>query len=298
MAQNGSGSTTADLSNMQAALLASINVLFSLIGTFGNLLVFLVVLRNRQLHTVTNVFIISLAVADLLVCLVAQPMYAIYLYGLPHNAAYSITRKTFSFVSVLASISNLAAVTVDRYMAIVSPMAYQQRMSFKAAAILLCLIWLASLLLGIPSGYLRSVQHLTVYYTIALVIVIVPIYVRIYIIARRQARVIARQVGHLEKDLRGKSERENLAAKTIGNVLAVFIVCWLPVTVLPMIFRYSGNSLAVRRALKWAQTLALCSSAMNPLIYSLKTQIFRKELRKIYRVIARRRSWEEKPECL
>lgn len=295
MAKNDSFNSSADLSTIEANFLASVNVIFSICGVFGNVLVFIVVARNRQLHTVTNMFITSLALADLLVCLVAQPMYAVFLYGLPPNPAYGITRKTFSFVSVLASISNLAAVTIDRYIAIVSPMQYQLKANFKSAFILLSFIWVVSLGLGIPSGIKQSVQHITVYYIVALVMIIVPIYVRIYFIARRQARVIARQVEHIEKDLKSRGERENIAAKTIGNVLSVFIICWLPVIVLPMIFRYSVNSRTVRRLLKWAQTLALCSSAVNPVIYSLKTQIFKKELRKFYRVALRRRSWEDKP---
>ena len=298
MLKNGSTNTAGDLTELERTLLASVNVVFSLIGIFGNVLVFVVVARNRQLHTVSNVFITSLAFADLLACIVPQPMYAAFLYGLSHDPVYSAVRKSFSFVSLLASIGNVAAVTIDRHTAIVSPMVYQLRAKFKGAAMLLCFIWAVSLVLGIPSGVKRSFAHVTVYYTLALVIAIVPIYVRIYFVARRQARVITRQVGHIEKDLGGKSERENIAVKTIGNVLAVFIFCWLPVIVIPIIFRYSVNSRNVRRALKWAQTLALCSSAVNPIIYSLKTQIFRKELRKTYRIVLRRDHWEEKPEFL
>ena len=298
MAKNDSFNSSADLSDFEATFLASVNVIFSLCGIFGNVLVFIVVARNRQLHTVSNMFITSLALADLLVCLVAQPMYAVFLYGLPPNPAYSSTRKTFSYISVLASISNLAAVTIDRYVAIVSPMQYQLKANFKSALILLCFIWVVSLGLGIPSGIDESIRHITVYYILALVVIIVPIYVRIYFIARGQARVIARQVEHIEKDLKTKGERENIAAKTIGNVLGLFIICWLPVIVIPMIFRYSANSRTVRKLLKWAQTLALCSSAVNPIIYSLKTQIFKKELRKFYRVALRRRSWEDKPMVL
>lgn len=298
MAKNGSTNSTVDLSDMEATILASVNVVFSLCGVFGNVLVFIVVARNRQLHTVTNTFITSLAVADLLACIVAQPMYAVFLYGLPPNPAYGITRKTFSYVSVIASISNLAVVTIDRYVAIVSPMQYQLRANFKSAFILLCLIWVISLGLGIPSGIKQSVQHITVYYILALVAIIVPIYVRIYLIARRQARVIARQVEHIKKDSKSKGERENIAAKTIGNVLGVFIICWLPLIIIPMVFRYSTANRIVRRALKWAQTVALCSSAVNPVIYSLKTQIFRKELKKFFRIALRRNSWEDKPIAL
>lgn len=298
MVENGSTNSTVDLSNIEATFLASVNVVFSLCGIIGNVLVLIVIARNRQLHTVTNVFISSLALADLLVCIVAQPMNAVFLYGLPPNPVYGMTRKTFSFVSMLASISNLAVLTVDRYIAIVTPMQYQLKANFKRASILLCLIWVISLGLGIPSGIIQSVQRITKYYTLALVVIIVPIYIRIYLIARRQERVIARQAEHIEKDSKKKRDRENIAAKTIGSVLAVFIFCWLPLIVIPMIFRYSAANRVVMRALKWAQTVALCSSAVNPVIYSLKTQIFKQEVKKLLRGTLRRNSWEDKPMAL
>lgn len=299
MASNGSTTSTADLSKVEATFLASVNVVFSLCGILGNVLVLIVVARNRQLHTVTNIFISSLALADLLVCTVAQPMNAVFLYGLPPNPVYGMTRKTFSYVSLLASISNMAVLTIDRYIVIATPMQYHHKANFKSAFIQLCLIWVISLGLGIPSGIIQSVQRITKYYTLALVAIIVPIYIRIYLIARRQARIIARQTEHIEKDPKKKSDRENIAAKTIGSVLGVFIVCWLPLIVIPMIFRhYSAANRIVRRALKWAQTVALCSSAVNPVIYSLKTQIFKKEVKKLFRSALRRNSWEDKPIAL
>lgn len=298
MASNGSTNSTADLSNVEAFFLASVNVVFSLCGILGNVLVLIVVARNRQLHTVTNIFISSLALADLLVCTVAQPMNAVFLYGLPPNPVYGMTRKTFSYVSFLASISNMAVLTIDRYIAIATPMQYHHKANFKSAFIQLCLIWVISLGLGIPSGIKQSVQRITKYYTLALMAIIVPIYIRIYMIARRQARIIARQTEHIEKDPKKKSDRENIAAKTIGSVLGVFIVCLLPLIVIPMIFRYSTDNRIVRRALKWAQTVALCSSAVNPVIYSLKTQIFKKEVKKLFRTTLRRYSWEDKPIAL
>lgn len=286
------------LSYTEATFLASVNVVFSLCGIIGNVLVLIVVTRNRQLHTVTNIFISSLALADLLACIVAQPMNAVFLYGLPPNPVYGMTRKSFSFVSMLASISNLAVLTIDRYIAIVSPMQYQLKANFKRAFILLCLIWVISLGLGIPSGIVEPFPRISNYYTLALVVIIVPIHVRIYFIARRQARIIARQAQHIEKDSKKKRDRENIAAKTIGSVLAVFVFCFFPLIVLPMIFRHSADNWDVKRALKWAQTVALCSSAVNPVIYSLKTQIFKSEVKKLFRSTLRRNSWDDKPIAL
>ena len=284
----------------QALIIASVNVAFAVIGIFGNALVFVIVARNRRLHTVSNLFIISLALADLLVCIVPQPMYAAFLFGLPHDPIYSVVRKSFASVSVLASISSLAAVTVERYTAIVSPMRCQIRANLTNFSVLLFITWSVSIGMGIPKGLRVSLfQSITVYYIISLVLIIYPINLYIYIIARRQARSIAKQVGHLGKGSKGKNKKENIAAKTIGSVLAVFAICWVPVIVTPMIYRKGyGNCETRNLAFKWTQTLALCSSAVNPVIYSLKTQVFRKELKDIHRRVFRGSSWQDKPEFI
>lgn len=282
-----------NLTDTQAFIIASVNVLFAVIGFFGNALVFVIVARNRRLHTVSNLFIISLALADLLVCIVAQPMYAAFLFGLPHDPIYSVVRKSFSFVSLLASISSLVAVTVERYTAIASPMKYQRRANLTNVLVLLFIIWSLSIGMGIPPG----IRFIAVYYVMSLVLIIYPINLYIYIIARRQARSIAKQVGHLGKSSQGKNEKENIAAKTIGSVLAVFAICWVPLIVTALIYQY-GNCGKLYLALKWSQTLGLCSSAVNPVIYCLKTQIFRKELKDICRRVFRGSSSQNKPEFI
>lgn len=290
---------TANLTATQAFIIASVNVLFAVIGVFGNALVFVIVARNRRLHTVSNLFIISLALADLLACIIAQPMYAAFLFGLLHNPIYRDVRKTFSFVSLLASISSLVAITVERYTAIVWPMMYQRRANLTNVLVLLFIVWSLSIGMGIPAGIgqVPWFPNIVVYYTMSLVLIVSPINLYIYIIARRQARAIAKQVGHLGKSSQGKNERENIAAKTIGSVLAVFAICWVPVIVTPMIYRY-GNRGKLNLAFKWVQTLALCSSAVNPVIYCLKTQIFRKELKDICRRVFRGSSSRDKPEFI
>lgn len=90
-------------------------VIFTL-GFFGNLLVSLVVIRNPAMHTVTNFFILNLAMSDIVMCLFAVPFTPLqsftgkWLFG-------DILCTLFPFsqgVSVYISTLTLTIIAVDR----------------------------------------------------------------------------------------------------------------------------------------------------------------------------------------
>ena len=54
--------------------LITLYALMILFGASGNLLVILVVIRNRAMRTARNVFIVNLAVSDLMLCLITMPL--------------------------------------------------------------------------------------------------------------------------------------------------------------------------------------------------------------------------------
>ena len=55
-------------------LLVALYACMIIVGATGNLLVILVVIRNRAMRTARNVFIVNLAVSDLMLCLITMPL--------------------------------------------------------------------------------------------------------------------------------------------------------------------------------------------------------------------------------
>lgn len=96
-------------------------ILFSFATVFGNSLVILAVIRERYLHTSTNYFVTSLAVADCLVGLVVMPFSA--LYEVLQNTWFFGTDwcdfwRSLDVLFSTASILNLCVISLDRYWAI------------------------------------------------------------------------------------------------------------------------------------------------------------------------------------
>ncbi|XP_073816583.1 octopamine receptor in mushroom bodies isoform X2 [Musca autumnalis] len=130
------------------AILEFINVL--VIG--GNLLVIAAVFCSNKLRSVTNFFIVNLAVADLLVGLAVLPfsatweVFKVWIFG-------DVWCRIWLAVDVwmcTASILNLCAISLDRYVAVTRPVTYPSIMSTKKAKSLIAGIWVLSFVICFP----------------------------------------------------------------------------------------------------------------------------------------------------
>ena len=129
-------------------ILGAVNVLVLL----GNCLVVLAVFLDTKLRTVTNLFIVSLAMADLSVGLAVLPFSAslevlnLWVFG---DVWCSIWLAVDVWMCT-ASILNLCAISLDRYLAVTRPVSYPSIMTPFRAKILLAVVWLLSFLICFP----------------------------------------------------------------------------------------------------------------------------------------------------
>nr|AWS21697.1 dLight1.2 [synthetic construct] len=116
----------------------------------GNTLVCAAVIRFRHLRSkVTNFFVISLAVSDLLVAVLVMPWKAVAeIAGFWPFGSFCNIWVAFDIMCSTASILNLCVISVDRYWAISSPARYERKMTPKAAFILISVAWTLSVLIS------------------------------------------------------------------------------------------------------------------------------------------------------
>ncbi|XP_035503399.2 5-hydroxytryptamine receptor 2B isoform X1 [Scophthalmus maximus] len=133
------------------AALLIVMVIIPTIG--GNILVILAVSLERKLQNATNYFLMSLAVADLLVGLLVMPIALVTVF---YNTGWPLPEflcPIWLFLDVLfstASIMHLCAISLDRYIAIKKPIQHSQYKSRAKALVKIALVWLISICIAIP----------------------------------------------------------------------------------------------------------------------------------------------------
>nr|XP_019958887.1 PREDICTED: trace amine-associated receptor 13c-like [Paralichthys olivaceus] len=287
----------------EAALLYTLLASVSLLTVTLNLLVIISISHFRQLHTPTNSLLLSLAVSDLVVGLLAMPI-----EGLRHMETCWLLGRLMcaltpylSYCLLSASLGNMVLISIDRYLAICDPLLYSSKITLNRVKILISLSWACSLLyngfilmghLAWPDRYnschgecVVVINHISgtldlFFSFIGPCTVMVGLYMRVFVVAVSQVRVIRLQIvtsTFTAAPTAKKSERK--AARTLGIVIAVFLMCFCPYYYPALAGEDTSSSLSYYAMLSW---IMLINSCVNPLIYALFYPWFRKAIKLIF----------------
>lgn len=256
------------------------------LGLMINLCVIGTICRARRLRTITNCFVLSLSLADLLMAAVVVPLKIKELYQQQLITSAPFLDTLFPILGV-ASLLNLCAVTLDRYFTITNPLTYEARVNSRQAGLIIASIWLVSTAQELVHFAVSS-RHEQLFQVIRFVIVfsipficVMFVNTKIYCIARGHARQIrANEPGQME----GRSfSRKMKTAQVIGLLVGTFILAWLPYFIITIYEQFQEENVTrpkdKQNALdvgKMVTASLACSTALfNPLLYGF----LRKEVR-------------------
>ena len=271
------------LTKDEVIILSLVCALASFIGTLGNFLVFLAVYNLKSHRKIPDLFITSLASSDISVCALYLPMMIFSLnLGARTTDQYVIFDSVKSFLghaSMVASATNMFAVTVDRVIAIRFPFKYVNVMTTRNTLAGIVVVWLVALTFGalyardfISTSYVRTHNLLMLFTTLIM-------YIYIFFAAKRKEnRVQNIPVG---SDAVAAEEK---VAKTIFIVVGTYTLCWAPLFLFRAFVDPLRNPLLFRKGFLWIQILLSINSAVNPYIYCIRSKKYRTAFSKILRM--------------
>uniref|UniRef100_A0A3P8RN33 Neuropeptide FF receptor 2 n=1 Tax=Amphiprion percula TaxID=161767 RepID=A0A3P8RN33_AMPPE len=140
-----------------AAVFTISYLLIFLVCMVGNGVVCFIVLRSKNMRTVTNLFILNLAISDLLVGIFCMPTTLVdnIITGWPFGNVVCKLSGMVQGISVSASVFTLVAIAVDRFRCIVYP--FKQKLTIATSKLIIVIIWVLAVSIMCPSGIMLQV---------------------------------------------------------------------------------------------------------------------------------------------
>ncbi|XP_068422429.1 adenosine A2a receptor a [Clinocottus analis] len=288
-----------------------LELLIAVFSVLGNVLVCWAVCLNSNLQSITNFFVVSLAVADIAVGVLAIPFAIVISTGFCSNFYGCLFIACFVLVLTQSSIFSLLAIAIDRYIAIKIPLRYTSLVTGQRAQSIIAICWVLSIIIGLtpmmgwhqlsksanitcPAGLMRclfeevvAMEYMVYFNFFACVLIpllmMLAIYLCIFMAARRQLKLMEVKAVHGEKS-RSTLQKEVQAAKSLAIIVGLFAVCWLPLHIINCFTLFCPKC---ERPPPWIMYVAIilshANSVINPFIYAYRIREFRQTFRKIIR---------------
>ncbi|XP_018600904.1 somatostatin receptor type 2-like [Scleropages formosus] len=271
------------------------------VGLCGNALVIYVILRYAKMKTVTNIYILNLAVADVL-CMLSLPFIAIQLALVhwPFGGALCRVVMTVDSLNQFTSIFCLTVMSIDRYLAVVHPIKSTKWRKPRVAKLINLAVWGVSLLVNLPiviySGLVTTKENAhfctivwpepqDAYYTAFMFYTfLLGFFLPLTVICLCYLLIVVKVKSsgiRVGSSKRKRSERK--VTRMVSIVVAVFVLCWLPFYVFNVtsVTGTITTTPALKSTFDFVVVLGYANSCANPILYAFLSDNFKKSFQNV-----------------
>ncbi|XP_072167150.1 G-protein coupled receptor 54-like [Diadema setosum] len=289
----------------------SVVVLFIIvfIGTFGNSIVILIILLHRDMRTVTNYFVLNLAITDIAMLIICDmPTGIVLAKNTPSWPLGDLMCRLIGYtmnVTVQATCLTLTAMTIDRYFLIVHAVRSRNTRTTRRAALFNIGIWLFSVVVHVPvlvfnkteeseNGNLECDRNfgwnhgnLIYYLFIVLAMYVVPLSIIMFCYIQILYQVWHKtSAGTESAQANARSlRRKKKITRMVFIVVFLFALCWAPMHTINL-WLYSDSDHYNNHVKSEVYTLCLglayANSCVNPFVYAFTTTSFKKYFKKFF----------------
>lgn len=287
-----------DVKEFAAQFLPAVYSLVFVFGFLGNAVVILVLIKYKRLKSMTDIYLLNLAISDLL-----------FVMSLPFWAHYAKDQWVFGngfckllsgiyFVGFYSGLLFIILLTLDRYLAIVHAVLAFKARTVSYGIITSVVTWVVALLASLPGFIFYKAQkeneittcspHYPLHNVKAWKL-FVTFKMNILGLLLPMAMMIFCYTRILKTLSKCKNEKKHKAVKLIFIIMITFFLCWMPYNIVIILFTFQDSealntcetSKALDMAVQWTESIAFIHCCLNPIIYAFVGEKFRKYLRKL-----------------
>ncbi|KAG5280307.1 hypothetical protein AALO_G00087520 [Alosa alosa] len=292
--------TDTDFQRTSTVVITILYFVVCAVGLCGNTLVIYVILRYAKMKTVTNIYILNLAVADVLFML-GLPFIALQLalVNWPFGLAMCRVVMTVDSFNQFTSIFCLTVMSIDRYLAVVHPIKSTRWRKPRVAKTINLAVWVVSLLVNLPiiiySGLISNrdgkfcsivwPEPQEAYYTAFMFYTfLLGFFLPLLVICLCYLLIIIKVKSsgiRVGSSKRKRSERK--VTRMVSIVVAVFVFCWLPFYVFNVtsVTGSISSTPALRNTFACVVVLGYANSCANPILYAFLSENFKKSFQNV-----------------
>ena len=263
--------------------LSVLNILLSVTTFLGNTLILVALPKENSLHPPSKLLFRNLAITDLCVGIIAQPLLVAYLMSLVKqrwDICYELDYAGLAIGAILCSVSlfTLTAISVDRLLALWLGLRYRRVVTLRKAYISVIVMWVLSVVAGAAIYSLDPViLDWSMFITISLCVVISSLcYTKVFVVLRR------RKVRLEDSAFQGPTEVIKVPLNLARYRKAVYSALWVQVTLVVCYLPFGIATTIPEISLSvylMTLTLLLLNSSLNPFIYCWKIREVRQAVK-------------------
>uniref|UniRef100_A0A8D0B5Q4 Neuropeptide Y receptor type 1 n=1 Tax=Salvator merianae TaxID=96440 RepID=A0A8D0B5Q4_SALMN len=284
-----------------------------LLGISGNLALIIIILKQKEMRNVTNIFIVNLSFSDLLITIMCLPFTFVYTL-MNHWVFGEVMCKLNPFVqcvSITVSVFSLVLIAIERHQLIINPRGW--RPNNRHAYIGVAAIWMLAIASSLPflvyhiltdelftniteykgkfvclDSFPQKAARLSYTTTLLVIQYLGPLcfificYLKIYMRLKRRNNMMDKM-----RDNKYRSTETKRINVMLISIVVAFAVCWLPLTVFNTIFDWDHELLpgGCNHDLLFliCHLTAMISTCVNPIFYGFLNKNFQRDLQVFFR---------------
>ena len=255
------------------AMIAAVNILFSITSSLGNILILIALPKVKSLHPPTKLLFQCLAITDLAVGLTSQPLFATVLlidYNINCSSVTVILCNYLSLIFCGVSLLISTALSVDRLLALLLGLRYRHVVTLKRARIAVACCWLTALVTVLVTFLLRgkTLTRIVIILIILSVIISLSSYTKIVLKLRQHQTSVQENVHQGMANAGGVPiilEQYKRTVVSIALVQVALVACYVPFLIIHVLRELDSIPNYVFSLL--STTFVYLNSSLNPFLY-------------------------------